>query len=114
MERVLGEVLEVAKRKEYCGGRLWRGMRIEDAAREVFLQRLFGMKDGYDLHPRLSVNSDTSRDPAGPSYRNVGLMNVRAPACTVRYNWVSDADVVGLEVGFGGGPPRTKVAEVRV
>ncbi|TEB14976.1 hypothetical protein FA13DRAFT_1588580, partial [Coprinellus micaceus] len=64
-EKAVEDLMDVARKAEYEGGRLWRGKRAEDAAREVFLQ----WKGG----------------------RKVGLANVVAPACAVRSDWDSDA-----------------------
>ncbi|KAF6750310.1 hypothetical protein DFP72DRAFT_1139462 [Ephemerocybe angulata] len=86
----------------YKGG-LWRGMRPEDAARDVFLKVLFGMELGMRSSSSSEVSledtgsSDTGNKRVMPQSR---LAEMRAPACAVRRDWDSDAGVVGLGVGF--------------
>lgn len=73
-EEGLSELRAICAKPEYRGG-LWKGKKPEDTAREIFLQVLFGMD---------------AESPSG------GLDKVRAPACSVRQDWDSDAGVVGL------------------
>jgi hypothetical protein len=91
-EKAVEDLMDVARKAEYEGGRLWRGKRAEDAAREVFLQCLFGMEVGY--------GSSVESEGGGKGGRKVGLANVVAPACAVRSDWDSDAGLVGLGVGL--------------